>query len=110
MTWSPRIRWHGRAGTPRRRSSCGSRTASCACASSSAPRPASSRRFKAPPGDATLSLYDLAGRVVQSQRVSATGGEQSVTFHGLAALAPGMYALRFEATGVSLSRRVVRVR
>jgi len=67
-------------------------------------------RFKAPPGDATLSLYDLAGRVVQSQRVSATGGEQSVTFHGLAALAPGMYALRFEATGVSLSRRVVRVR
>jgi hypothetical protein len=67
-------------------------------------------RFKAPAGEATLSLYDLAGRLVQSQRVSATGVEQSVAMRGLTPLAAGMYTLRLEATGFSSARRVVRVR
>ena len=67
-------------------------------------------RFKAPSGAATLSLYDLAGRLVQSQRVSASGGEQSITMNGLAPLAPGVYTLRLEAARYSLARRVVRVR
>ncbi|HXS81542.1 MAG TPA: T9SS type A sorting domain-containing protein [Methylomirabilota bacterium] len=67
-------------------------------------------RFKAPAGDATLSLYDLAGRLVQSQHVSASGGEQSITLRGLTPLAPGVYTLRLEAARFSLARRVVRTR
>jgi hypothetical protein len=67
-------------------------------------------RFKAPPGDATLSLYDLAGRLVRSQRVSTAGGEQRIALRGLAPLATGMYTLRLEAAGFSSARRVVRVR
>jgi hypothetical protein len=67
-------------------------------------------RFKAPAGEATLALYDLAGRLVQSRRVSTGGGEQSITLNGLAPLAPGVYTLRLEAARFSLARRVVRVR
>ena len=67
-------------------------------------------RFKAPAGEATLSLYDLAGRLVQSQHVSATGAEQATSLRGLAPLAAGMYTLRLEAAGFSSARRVVRVR
>jgi hypothetical protein len=67
-------------------------------------------RFKAPPGEATLSLFDLAGRLVQSQRVSATGGEQAVSLRGLGPIAPGVYTLRLEAAGFSRSRLLVRVR
>jgi hypothetical protein len=67
-------------------------------------------RFKAPPGEVTLSIYDLAGRLVHAQRVSATGADQSVSLRGLAPLAAGVYSLRLEAAGFSRSRRLVRVR
>ena len=66
-------------------------------------------RFKAPPGEVTLSIYDLAGRLVQAQRVSATGSDQSVSLRWLAPLAAGVYTLRLEAAGFSRSRRLVRV-
>jgi len=67
-------------------------------------------RFKAPPGEATLSLYDLAGRLVESQRVSAGGGEQSVRLNGLGSLAPGVYLLALDAGRYSVARRVIRTR
>ena len=67
-------------------------------------------RFKAPPGEATLSLYDVTGRRVQSLQVSSHGNEQSVSLPGLASLAAGMYTLRLEAGAFSITRRVVRVR
>jgi flagellar hook assembly protein FlgD len=66
-------------------------------------------------GRATLTVYDLAGRVV---RVLATGwfapGEQSVGWDGRgddgSALAPGAYVARLETARGALSRRFVRVR
>jgi hypothetical protein len=67
-------------------------------------------RFKAPPGEATLSLFDLAGRLVQAQRLTATGAEQGVSLRGLAPLPAGVYTLRLETAGFSRARRVVRVR
>ena len=67
-------------------------------------------RFKAPPGEATLSLFDVSGRRVQSVEVYGNGSEQSVSLHGLASLAAGMYTLRLEAGALSSTRRVMRVR
>jgi hypothetical protein len=66
-------------------------------------------RFKAPPGEATLSLFDVTGRLVQEQQLSATGAEQAVSLRGLARLAAGVYTLRLETAGFTRSRRVVRV-
>jgi hypothetical protein len=67
-------------------------------------------RFRVPPGEVRLALYDLAGRLVRSERASASGGEQAVSLSGLSPLAAGVYTLRLVAPGVSLARRVVRVR
>jgi hypothetical protein len=67
-------------------------------------------RFKAPPGEATLSLYDVSGRRVLARSVRSDGGEQSVSLVGAGPLEPGIYLLALEAAGISVARRVIRTR
>jgi len=67
-------------------------------------------RFKAPPGEATLSLYDVSGRRVLARSVRSDGAEQSVSLVGAGPLEPGIYLLALEAAGTSVARRVIRTR
>ena len=67
-------------------------------------------RFKAPPGEATLSLYDVSGRRLLVRSVHSEGGEQSVSLSGAGSLEPGIYLLALDVAGSSVSRRVIRTR
>ena len=67
-------------------------------------------RFKAPRGEATLSLFDVTGRRVLARSIRSEGGEQSVSLSGAGALEPGIYLLALDAGGYSVARRVVRTR
>ncbi|MEE8640860.1 MAG: T9SS type A sorting domain-containing protein [bacterium] len=59
--------------------------------------------------DATLALYDLAGRKVASRVVSAKAGANEVEVD-LSSLAPGVYTYRLEAGGEAAAKRMVVVR
>ena len=67
-------------------------------------------RFKAPRGEATLSLFDVTGRRVLARSIHSEGGEQSLSLSGTGALAPGIYLLALDAAGYSAARRVIRTR
>jgi hypothetical protein len=67
-------------------------------------------RFKAPPGEATLSLYDVTGRRLLVRSVHSQGGEQSVSLAGAGALEPGIYLLALDTGRSSVARRVIRTR
>ena len=67
-------------------------------------------RFKAPPGEATLSLYDVTGRRLLVRSVHSEGGEQSISLTGAGALEPGIYLLALDAGRASVARRVIRTR
>jgi hypothetical protein len=66
-------------------------------------------RFSAAAGPARLELFDAAGRRVLARALFSQGGAQSVRFDEAARLAPGVYTLRLSASGVSASRRLVRI-
>jgi len=68
-----------------------------------------SLRFSAPPGEAHLEVFDLAGRRVAARSLAANGSAQSVDFREAAALAPGVYLLRLSAGGRDVQRRFVRL-
>jgi hypothetical protein len=68
-----------------------------------------SLRFSAPPGEARLEVFDLAGRRVAGRSLAATGTTQSVDFGEATTLAPGVYVLRLSAGGRDVQRRFVRV-
>jgi hypothetical protein len=59
--------------------------------------------------DATLAIYDLAGRKVASRVVSAKAGGNEVEVD-LSSLAPGVYTYRLEAAGEAASKRMVVIR
>ena len=67
-------------------------------------------RFKAPRGEAMLSLFDVSGRRVLARSIRSEGGEQSVSLSGAGALEPGIYLLALDAGGYSAARRVIRTR
>jgi len=67
-------------------------------------------RFKAPPGEATLSLYDVTGRRRLVRSVDSEGGEQSISLTGAGALEPGIYLLALETARFSVAKRVIRTR
>ena len=66
-------------------------------------------RFHAPAGSATLELFDVTGRVVLSQSITTTGGEQNMSVAPANALSPGVYTARLRVGTRSVSRRIVRV-
>lgn len=59
--------------------------------------------FTAANGDYTLAVYDLAGKMIHTQNIVSTGGEQQVAVNGLN-LVPGMYVAKMSngiTTGVT---------
>jgi hypothetical protein len=69
----------------------------------------------AEPGDATVRVYALDGRLVRTLLDAAlSAGEKSVTWDGRdevgRALAAGTYIVRFQAANVTESQRVMRLR
>jgi hypothetical protein len=73
-------------------------------------RAATTVAFSVPaPCEATLAIYDLAGRRVASRAVPATAGSNVVEID-LSALAPGVYTYRLEAAGEAAAQRMVVVR
>ncbi len=61
------------------------------------------------PCEATLAVYDLAGRRVASRVVAAKAGANELEVD-VSALAPGVYAYRLEAAGEAAAKRMVVVR
>ncbi len=62
-------------------------------------------------GAVDLAIYDVAGRRVATLADgSAREGRHSLTWDGTRDLAPGVYFLRLEAAGESVTRKLVRVR
>jgi hypothetical protein len=73
-------------------------------------RAATTVAFSVPaPCEASLAIYDLAGRKVFSRVVAAKAGGNDVELD-VAALAPGVYAYRLEAGGEAAAKRMVVVR
>ncbi len=66
-------------------------------------------RFTAPAGPLRLGLFDAAGRRVLGHALQSSGGAQTLVLEGSSRLAPGVYALRLDSTGDSVTRRFVRV-
>ncbi len=77
------------------------------------PQPTSSvltcRLNIAQPGDVEMKLYDLAGRIVKSQRLNATPGEMETTLD-VSELAGGVYMLEAGSSGQKSTKRVVVAR
>jgi hypothetical protein len=63
----------------------------------------------AQPGELEIKLYDLAGRIVKSQRLNATSGEMETTLD-VSELAGGVYMLEAGSNGVKSTKRIVVVR
>jgi hypothetical protein len=61
------------------------------------------------PCEATLGVYDLAGRRVASRVIAAKAGPNELDLD-VSALAPGVYAYRLEAGGEAAAKRMVVVR
>ncbi len=61
------------------------------------------------PCEATLAVYDLAGRRVASRVVTAKAGANEFELD-VSALAPGVYTYRLEAAGEAAAKRMVVVR
>ena len=59
--------------------------------------------------DATLAIYDLAGRKVASSVVSAVAGANKLELD-VSYLAPGVYTYRLEAAGEAAAKRMVVIR
>jgi hypothetical protein len=59
--------------------------------------------------DATLTVYDLAGRRVASRVIAAKAGPNELDVD-VSALAPGVYTYRLEAAGEAAAKRMVVVR
>lgn len=66
-------------------------------------------RFSAPPGPLRMALYDAAGRCVLVRVLYSNGGTQSFLLEDSARLAPGVYALRLDRAGRSVTQRLVRL-
>jgi flagellar hook assembly protein FlgD len=66
-------------------------------------------------GDVSVRVYDIKGRLVQTLvNTSKPAGEYNVTWNGFnnkgEAVASGVYFLRLEAPGVSITRKAVMLK
>lgn len=57
-------------------------------------------------GDATVTIYDLAGRQVRRMGVAAKAGENAVRLN-VSGMAPGVYTYRVDVGGASATRKMV---
>ena len=68
-------------------------------------------RFQLPrAGGATVSVIDVAGRVVLRRTLEFPAGAHSIALADRSVLAPGVYVVRLEFAGAAITRRVVVVR